>query len=172
MTAQFSDTVRYADADWHLAGVNGGELFDPARHGVAVRPAGSACWRGFICSYAIADGELHLDDVHLATQGAAPALLGRAPTAGRQTLGFTASYRALAHVVDITGGLLLGRDFIRELYVHMGFHPAWKYRHVVEVTLDQNYFRCVCNVGIITEGYNFGCAKTLHEQITQNIGPL
>ena len=31
---------------------------------------------------------------------------------------------------------MLGRDFIPELYVHMGFHPAWKYRHVVEVTLD------------------------------------
>ena len=38
--------------------------------------------------------------------------------------------------IDFTGGLLLGRDFIEELYVHMGFHPAWKYREVHELVFE------------------------------------
>lgn len=29
--------------------------------------------------------------------------------------------------------MLLGRGFIRELYVHMGFDPAWKYEEVHEL---------------------------------------
>jgi hypothetical protein len=35
-----------------------------------------------------------------------------------------------------TGGLLLGAGFIRELYVHMGHQPAWKYTEVLELTFD------------------------------------
>lgn len=31
---------------------------------------------------------------------------------------------------------MLGRDFIKELYVHMGFHPAWKYREVHELVFE------------------------------------
>jgi len=39
-------------------------------------------------------------------------------------------------VVPFSGGLLLGHDFIQELYVHMGFHPAWKFRQVHEVLFE------------------------------------
>ena len=38
--------------------------------------------------------------------------------------------------LDYTGGLLFARGFLQELYVHMGFHPAWKYTGVVELAFD------------------------------------
>lgn len=38
--------------------------------------------------------------------------------------------------VPLSGGLLLGEGFIQELYVHMGFHPAWKYLHVIELIFE------------------------------------
>src|SRR5262249_30330814 len=38
--------------------------------------------------------------------------------------------------VPFSGGMLLGSDFLREYYVHMGFHPAWKYADVVELIFD------------------------------------
>lgn len=44
--------------------------------------------------------------------------------------------KGLKEVIPFTGGLLLGAEFIRELYVHMGFHPAYKYRIVREVVFD------------------------------------
>jgi hypothetical protein len=40
-------------------------------------------------------------------------------------------------MIGYTGSLLLGHDFIRELYVHMGFHPAWKYREIHELVFDK-----------------------------------
>jgi hypothetical protein len=43
-------------------------------------------------------------------------------------------FEPLTLPVPFTGGLLVGRDFIRELYVHMGHHPAWKCKQVVELT--------------------------------------
>ncbi len=30
-------------------------------------------------------------------------------------------------LVPFTGALLLGERFITSTYVHMGFHPAWKF---------------------------------------------
>ena len=42
----------------------------------------------------------------------------------------------LREVVPFTGGLLLGDDFIQEMYVHMGFHPAYKFRVVHELVFD------------------------------------
>lgn len=39
-------------------------------------------------------------------------------------------------VIPFSSGLLLGDGFIRELYVHMGFHPAWKFERVVELIFE------------------------------------
>ena len=39
--------------------------------------------------------------------------------------------------VVFTGDMLIGREFINELYVHMGFHPAHKYREVWLLTFDK-----------------------------------
>src|SRR5262249_17791255 len=63
-----------------------------------------------------------------------PALFGVAlkPDDGGTRL-FDAVYEGLAHPVQYSGGLLLAADFIEEWYVHMGFHPAWKYREVHEL---------------------------------------
>lgn len=136
MTAQINDLVTHAGADWSLAGENGGDLFDPSIHGLRVRMASTACWRGFVCRYELRDGALYLDRLSVALEGDAPALLGKAPQKPRIPFGFTATYEDIGRRVPFTGGLLLARDLLRELYVHMGFHPAWKYAHVLEVELE------------------------------------
>jgi hypothetical protein len=35
--------------------------------------------------------------------------------------------------------MLIAADFIQELYVHMGFHPAWKYRSVFEMIFSEGH---------------------------------
>ncbi|WP_438031919.1 hypothetical protein [Sorangium sp. So ce204] len=136
MTAQIGDDVAYAGADWSLAGVNGGELFDPASYGLRVRPASTACWRGFVCRYGLRHNTLYLDGLDVALEGEAPPLLDKMPQEPTTPLGFTAVYEGIGLHVPFSGGLLLARDFLLDLYVHMGFHPAWKYAHVLEVELE------------------------------------
>lgn len=46
---------------------------------------------------------------------------------------FNTHYENLNYPVYYHGALLLGRWLVRRLDVHMGFHPAWKYRRVVEL---------------------------------------
>ncbi|MGH2607253.1 MAG: hypothetical protein ACRDG5_11745 [Anaerolineales bacterium] len=47
-----------------------------------------------------------------------------------------ARYEGLNHPLPFTGGVLAGKDFIRKLYVHMGFHPAWKFATVHELRFE------------------------------------
>lgn len=134
MTAQISDSVRYRGKKYSIAGRNGGDLFDPADHGL--KPVGrcTACWRGFVSAYAVDDGRLLLDTLSIYLNEPAPPLFGVPPRPDQGKFRrFDAIYEGLAHRVPYTGGLLLAARFIEELYVHMGFHPAWKYREVHEL---------------------------------------
>jgi len=51
--------------------------------------------------------------------------------------GGPATYHGLAHPLPFTGGVLAVRDFIPEMYMHMGHHPAWKYRVVRELVFER-----------------------------------
>jgi hypothetical protein len=161
MTAQISDVVFYRDNPFSLAGVNGSGLFDQAEHGVRPAMISTACWRGYHCTYEVADGSLLLTKVNIglaeedrlaAERGEGPILFGRIPkrytVEGHRTdLGtgeVTTSWQSSDFAVDslrepvpFTGGLLLGDGFIEELYVHMGFHPAWKFRQVHELVFEK-----------------------------------
>jgi hypothetical protein len=134
MTAQFSDPVEYRGQSYVIAGINGEGLFDPAEHGM--KPVGkcTACWRGFVCTYRVDGQRLLLDRLAICLEGPAAALFGVQPKPDQGQIPlFDVIYEGLRHSVPYSGGLLLARDFIRELYVHMGFHPTWKYRVVHEL---------------------------------------
>lgn len=134
MTAQRHDQFDYSPETYDLVGVDGHGLFQPRQHGL--RPGGrsTACERGFVCSYALSDAQLILNGLSLSCGGKPPALFGVGPTSDDR-LGYT--YRRLRHLVAFTGRLLIGTDFIPELYVHMGFQSAWKYKTVRELEFDE-----------------------------------
>jgi hypothetical protein len=131
MTAQFSDSVSYSRKWYSLTGYNGKGLFDPTVYGMKTRATSSACWRGFVCEYRIKRRALWLDTLRVGLDVPAGDLLGIKPDEPDSL--FDAIYRRMNYKVPYTGGLLLARGFIRELYVHMGFHPAWKFEEVHEL---------------------------------------
>jgi hypothetical protein len=143
MTAQISDVVVYRDKPHSIAGINGSGLFDPTEHGIKPVMISTACWRGYHCTYQVADGNLLLtsvtaglgeEDRALAKRREGPKLFGKVPRRYPVRGHF---YDGLREVVPFTGGLLLADDFIDELYVHMGFHPAWKFREVHELLFER-----------------------------------
>ena len=160
MTAQISDTVKYREKPRAVAGINGSGLFDPAQHGVQPVTISTACWRGYHCTYEVADGSLFLtrlniglgeEDRSRAERGEGPVLFGQVPRryterghrVNLRTNEVTTHWESsdfridnLREVIPFTGGLLLGADFIRAMYVHMGFHPAYKFETVHELVFD------------------------------------
>ncbi len=61
MTAQVRDSVEYGGTRWVLVEAQGHGLFEPGQVGVRARKFMSACWRGYVCSYTVADGGLYLE---------------------------------------------------------------------------------------------------------------
>jgi hypothetical protein len=43
-------------------------------------------------------------------------------------------YRNIVLPLTFTGELLIGKDFIQEKYIHMGFQPPSSYQTVLELT--------------------------------------
>jgi len=145
MTAQINDTFRYRQREYSVAGISEGELFDPSL--LDLKPAGtcSACWRGYQAVFALFDARLVLDALHvnLLKSGEGyereegPPINGVKPGEPRGEYDlFNNHYEGLQYHLEYTSGLLLADGFIKELYVHMGFHPAWKYEKVVELIFD------------------------------------
>lgn len=162
MTAQFNDTFFYQGESYAIAGISEDGLFDPAAFGMEPASTCSACWRGWQAEYALAGRQLVVEvlnvnlfdrdqrpDSYVRVPG--PPIGGVLPVAGDQDNSededeetrlrrafqhasrFNNRYENLGHPLTYTGGLLLASGFIRDLYVNMGFHPAWKYEKVVEL---------------------------------------
>jgi hypothetical protein len=145
MTSQINDIFIYKDVKYALAGISEGSLFEPAMFKINPIAASTACWRGYVATFDISDSHLVLDSLavnlhesdgeDVFTNG--PSINGISPVAPTDAfIMFNNLYLSLNHRIDYTGGLLLGNEFIQELYVHMGFHPAWKYKNVIELIFE------------------------------------
>jgi len=152
MTAQVQDILFFQGKPYRLAGIGANEApFDPQCHGIHAFAADTACHRGYVCTYAVSnDGSLVLRELHInldlraAIPGVShlvpippPELFGTKPIAQGRRADFEWCYKDMSGPAPYTGGLLIAADFIDELYAHMGFHPAWKYREVHELLFDQ-----------------------------------
>ncbi|MCG8016209.1 MAG: hypothetical protein JAY97_08340 [Candidatus Thiodiazotropha sp. 'RUGA'] len=149
MTAQASDIFIYKDDHFNLVAYSNGEPFDPTSYGYSPVMASTACWRGYLCEYKIENGELLLDKLYINHQESdLPVLQKKQPpnlngsvasvTKNKSFIGrwlFEDINMPLAY----TGGLVVAQGFIRSLYVHMGFHPAWKYEEVHELVFESGH---------------------------------
>ncbi len=140
MTAQAPDMVTFDGAEWALVGIDGQGLFDPAAWDLRPIALNTAEWRGFVCRYAVEDDRLRLAHLSIGLREEDGAALDRLPGVVR-VVGERVRWNVDFEGVDVpfTGTLVLGQGFIRDLYVHMGFHPPWKWERVVRLELDDGH---------------------------------
>lgn len=158
MTGQVADRVRFDGHEYNLAGVKGGVLFEPQQLGLEPEGRCTACWRGYESYYVVEDGRLLLARLEVTlgdwadtvdtpfgprgkrkfTLKEGPELHGVKPIKPRSEYArHNNLYDGLNLEVQYTGSILIADHFIRSLYVHMGFQPAWKYETVLELTLEE-----------------------------------
>jgi len=142
MTGQIHDMVLHNGSIFSLCGIRGDGLFDPADYGLEPSEMSTACRRGYHCLYAIKEDILYLEHVKIGHNADRPVrfdrhsqvkLFGVGPAEGDH-LGST--FTALNQRMFFSGSLLLGRDFIAELYRHIGFQLPHNCRTVVELTFE------------------------------------
>ena len=136
MTAQIEDKFIYK-SKWHsLVGLQGGELFSPEQCGMNPEMIDTSCYRGFYAVYKIKRNKLYLHELTvLEKDNNYLPICGKLPQESDNGIG--ATYKNLELEIPFTGKIRLARDFIEELYVHMGFQDATAYKTVYDLTIEK-----------------------------------
>ena len=139
MTAQIPDQFRYEGEAYDLAGLDGEPLYIPQDFGITTQMASTACWRGYQLFYDCKNGELILDHMHVRSEdkitvnGITPREKGDSDAMGF----FNKFYENLGLKTKFNGSLLLAKDFISEMYVHMGYQSPESFRKVIEIHVKE-----------------------------------
>lgn len=175
MTAQIDDVLTYRGQDFALVEIEYEPLFEPQQYHLTPHSMSSACWRGFYCVYHIVDGCLQINRLCIGCAnmerikvkyGRGTSLCGVYPVYDERESCLRYEYLALP--IAYTGSLIIADEFIQELYVHIGFHPAWKYHTVYELVFRD---------GVLVEEINrsdemVAIRARLSQQLISPIGPV
>ena len=136
MTAQIPDQFLYKNEQFVLIGLKGSNLFKPEEYGIYPVMASTACYRGFVATYVITNKQLILNKLVLKSQEKKLAKINdKAPIEEKSVYSFNFTYYDVNLPIKFTGFILLGKDFINEMYVHMGFQRPISYETVIEFQL-------------------------------------
>lgn len=140
MTAQIHDHLYYRGDEYAIVGVKGSGLPSPLDFDIVPVMMSTACYRGYFAGYTCIGDRLFLTGLTVrAGDGDYPPIEGvQAVIGGAYNAG---QYRGLYRSVAFTGGLLIGRNFIQSLYVHMGFQKAPAYQTVLELWFEGGNLR-------------------------------
>lgn len=134
MTGQIADTFLLDGVEYALVGINGEGLFDPADFDLRPYSSCTACWRGFVLTYDIRENILLLSKLHINLKEA-KVVNGVEPSTEKDEYSFFDYVYHLNMRVPFTGTLMLGKDMISGMYVHMGFQRAMAFETVFELEL-------------------------------------
>ena len=133
MTAQISDTFLFKGEKYELVGVTGGNLATPQQFGMEPEMLHTACYRGFHAIYELTDEVLHLREMTLREKNGMYLPIGEVEPVLEK---FQATYNDLGQAIPYTGKIRLAKDFISDLYIHMGYQKASAFRTVIDITLQ------------------------------------
>ena len=132
MTGQIPDEFILNGESFSLVGLKGQGLFKPEDFGIKPYFSCTACWRGYVMRYIFTNSKLVLDGLRVNVDNP-PKINGVKPEAGDQLFKYT--YENLNLKTNITGKILLAKDFIQSMYVHMGFQRPIAFKTVVEISV-------------------------------------
>lgn len=130
MTGQIPDTFQYAGLDLEVVGIAGDAYPTPADFGLHPYSTCTASWRGYALQFRCVDEHLILSTLHVNASSRAR-INGVKPKRARGM--FSKIYRDLNVATKFTGHLLVGREFLRGMYVHMGFQRVTAFKEVLEL---------------------------------------
>ena len=133
MTAQISETFFYKGEEYELVGMDGGDLISPLDFGMEPVALHTACWRGFYSTYEITRDGIFLKEMTMREKNGNYKPVNNIMP---ELADHEAHYKNLYVRVPFTGKLRLAKDFIDELYIHMGFQKPSAFETILDLTFE------------------------------------
>jgi hypothetical protein len=150
MTGQINGVFAFRGQVFDIVEVRDGKLFDPSALGLEPTAPCTACWQGYVAKFALVESCVVMDTLYINLVKAGqrylreigPIINGVEPMGphGKEDW-FNNRYENLAYRLNYTGSLMLGKGFIKNLYVHMGFQSLWKYENVLELVFESGILK-------------------------------
>ena len=143
MTAQIGDTFRYKKSEYNIVAISNPLEFNPQQYGITPKACCSGCWAGYWCEYEISDKGIVLTNLYINSKDSNyPEINGVRPlSADKKTKEqFTYmghhKYKGINIKIPYTGKIVVGKDFLQQYYIHMGYQRAWSYETLREFIFD------------------------------------
>lgn len=141
MTAQIGDKFIFRGDDYSIVAISNPIQFDPKDYGLKPTPRSSACWKGYWCDYHISENGIMLKNLYVYSEdNCYPEINGIKPEAkeGKKKFQYMGHYlyKDLDMFMDYTGKILVGKGFMRDYYIHMGYQRAWAYEVLEELVFE------------------------------------
>jgi len=133
ITAQIPDEFTINGEKFSLVGLKGQGLFTPEDFGIRPHFTCTACWRGYVMEYNFINNKLVLTGMRVNVNE--PTKINSVEPQKGDSL-FKFHYNNLNLKTHFTGSVLLAKDFIQSMYVHMGFQRPMAYKVVVEIEIE------------------------------------
>ena len=141
MTAQVGDSFIYKGDDYSIGAISEPIQFNPLEYGIKPVACCTACWNGYWCDYHISKEGIILENLYInAKDNYYPEINNVSPEReGKKSFLYMGHhlYKNINIFMEYTGKILIGKDFINEYYIHMGYQRAWAYEVLEEVIFDK-----------------------------------
>lgn len=166
MTAQIGDRFKFEGTEYSIVAISKPLGFDPTEYGITPESVSTACWKGFWCIYNITESGIFLEDLYINSKdGCYPEIGGIKPLSEKNKgehfcyMGHHL-YKGLNIQVPYSGKILVGDEFIRKYYIHMGYQRAWAYKILTELIFEN---------GVLVETNDLSqIAAELREEISKD----
>lgn len=140
MTAQVGDKFTFRGSNYSIVAISTPIRFDPANFGITPMSIVTSCWAGYWCEYDISEKGIVLKNLYInAKDDNYPAINGveaMKDKKGKFEYMGHHLYKDVQIPMKYTGKILVGKDFLREYYIHMGYQRAWAYQTLVEFIFE------------------------------------
>ena len=155
MTGQVPDTLIYNNSSYSIVGLKGEEIPSPLDYGLWPVSPNTANWRGFILTFIIVEDHLNLHEMNVTVkeiEGKPPVINDVEPKVKKEGLNHL-NYENMELKTQFTGKILIAKDFIDAMYVHMGFQSPISFETVIELEFSDGNLLTVNNLSETMKEY-------------------
>jgi len=155
MTGQVPDTIIYKNSSYSLIGVKGEGIPTPLDYDLWPVSPNTANWRGFILTFIIVENHLNLHEMNVTvkeTKGKPPVINNVKPKVKKEGL-IHLTYENMKLKTQFTGKILIAKDFIDSMYVHMGFQSPLSFETVIELTFNEGKLESISDLSKLMRDY-------------------
>ena len=149
MTAQMNDKFIFSNVEYGISSIEyPKKYFNINSLGLKPIEFHTACWRGYIATYALSNGNLVLNKLYTNNGNNkyydAPLINNKSPKieipedlcdeykdSWKEYI-----YEDIGLKLNYTGSVLITKDFVSKRYVHMGFQSPFNYNTVIQIMFN------------------------------------